>query len=94
LKRVKILIGTAIGTHNTKPIMGSIVLTQKGSTHHIPIIKYPMYTNIITIPSYDGLCVIGKSEGDGHRSSEWLNDGKFRVTIAFDIIPVESFKVR
>jgi hypothetical protein len=54
--------------------------------------KIPNVADIITIPSYDGLCVIGKSEGDGHRSSEWLNDGKYRVTIAFDIIPVELLK--
>ena len=54
--------------------------------------KIPNVPDIITIPSSDGLCVIGKSEGDGHRSSEWLNDGKFRVTIAFDIIPVEVLK--
>lgn len=54
--------------------------------------KVPNVHDIITIPSYDGLCVIGKSEGDGHRSSEWLNDGKYRVTIAFDIIPVEVLK--
>jgi hypothetical protein len=54
--------------------------------------KIPNVADKITIPSYDGLCVIGKSEGDGHRSSEWLNDGKYRVTIAFDIIPVELLK--
>jgi hypothetical protein len=54
--------------------------------------KIPNIPDIITIPSHDGLCVIGKSEGDGHRSSEWLNDGKFRVTIAFDVIPVEVLK--
>jgi hypothetical protein len=54
--------------------------------------KVPNVSDIITIPSYDGLCVIGKSEGDGHRSSEWLNDGKYRVTIAFDIIPIEVLK--
>jgi hypothetical protein len=54
--------------------------------------KIPNVSDIITIPSHDGLCVIGKSEGDGHRSSKWLNDGKFRVTIAFDLIPVEVLK--
>lgn len=54
--------------------------------------KIPNIPEIITIPSHDGLCVIGKSEGDGHRSSEWLNEGKFRVTIAFDIIPIEVLK--
>lgn len=48
--------------------------------------------NICRIKSSDGLCVIGKSQGDQHRSSEWLNDGKPRVTIAFDIIPLEALR--
>ncbi len=47
---------------------------------------------ICRITSADGLCVIGKSERDQHRSSEWLNDGKYRVTIAFDIIPLAALR--
>ena len=47
---------------------------------------------ICRIKSNDGLCVIGKSEYDKHKSSEWLNDGKYRVTIAFDIIPIEALR--
>jgi hypothetical protein len=47
---------------------------------------------ICRIKSTDGLCVIGKSESDQHRSSEWLNDNGYRVTIAFDIIPLEALR--
>jgi hypothetical protein len=47
---------------------------------------------ICRIKSTDGLCVIGKSETDQHRSSEWLNDNGYRVTIAFDIIPLEALR--
>jgi len=52
----------------------------------------PGQKDIIRIMSEDGLCVFGKSDGDGHRSSEWLNDNKFRITIAFDVIPVETLR--
>lgn len=48
--------------------------------------------NICRINSFDGLCVIGKSEHDLHRSSPWLRDDKYRVTIAFDIIPIEALR--
>jgi len=47
---------------------------------------------IYRISSRDGLCVIGKSEGDLHRSSEWLNDEKHRITIAFDVIPLQVLR--
>ena len=52
----------------------------------------PGQKDIIRVMSEDGLCVFGKSDGDGHRSSEWLNNDKYRVTIAFDIIPVEVLR--
>lgn len=42
---------------------------------------------VIDIPSKDGFIVIGRSNGDYHRSSKWLNKKKPRITIAFDIIP-------
>ena len=48
--------------------------------------------NICRIKSFDGLCVLGKSERDQHMSSPWLNDGKPRVTIAFDVIPLEALR--
>jgi hypothetical protein len=52
----------------------------------------PGHVDTYRIMSRDGLCVYGKSDGDKHRSSEWLNDNKYRVTIAFDVIPVETLK--
>jgi len=48
--------------------------------------------NIYKINSKDGLCVLGKSEGDLHRSSEWLNKEKHRITIAFDVIPLQVLR--
>lgn len=43
----------------------------------------------IEIISRDNILVFGKSEGDQHRSTPWLNDG-YRITVAFDIIPVSK----
>lgn len=40
----------------------------------------------LEVKSEDNLLVIGKSCGDMHRSSEWMQD-KPRITIAFDISP-------
>ena len=40
----------------------------------------------IRIPSENNLLVIGKSDNDTHRSSDWTRDNP-RVTIAFDIVP-------
>lgn len=39
----------------------------------------------------DGLIVIGRSKNDEHRSSEWLEETP-RITIAYDLVPVESLK--
>lgn len=41
----------------------------------------------IEVPSKDGLLVLGLSNGDVHKSSEWLDDTRPRITIAFDIVP-------
>ena len=41
----------------------------------------------LKITSKDGLLVFGKSDGDKHRSSPWMNSERARVTIAFDVIP-------
>lgn len=43
---------------------------------------------IIDVPSKDNLLVISKSDGDLHKSSEWLED-RPRITLAFDIVPRE-----
>ena len=42
--------------------------------------------DIIDIPSQDNLLVLSKSDGDLHKSSEWLEE-RPRITIAFDIVP-------
>ena len=49
---------------------------------------------ITKVDSEDGLLVIGKSAGDKHRSSEWQNSNKYRITIAFDAIPVSKLRPR
>jgi len=46
---------------------------------------------VYTVDDKDGLIVFGKSAGDEHKSSEW-NETDPRITIAFDLIPVESIK--
>jgi len=41
---------------------------------------------LVDIESKNNLLVIGKTEGDQHKSSEWKNDYP-RITIAYDIVP-------
>jgi hypothetical protein len=43
--------------------------------------------NIIDVPSKNGRIVMGRSNGDVHRSSEWPYLDRPRITIAFDIVP-------
>jgi len=52
--------------------------------------KIPGQKDIIRIMSEDGLLVFGKSDGDEHRSSPWDSAEKYRVTIAFDLVPAEA----
>jgi hypothetical protein len=42
----------------------------------------------IVIASSDNLLVLSRSDGDTHRSSDWHNEHKARITVAFDIIPM------
>jgi hypothetical protein len=44
----------------------------------------------IVVPSRDNLLVMSRSDGDVHRSSEWTNPNKARITIAFDIVPMSK----
>lgn len=46
----------------------------------------------IDIPSKNGLIVMGISNGDIHKSSEWQFEDRPRITIAFDIVPAISFE--
>jgi hypothetical protein len=48
--------------------------------------------NITRVMSKNGLLVFGKSDGDEHRSSPWETSKKYRMTIAFDVIPLESIR--
>lgn len=50
--------------------------------------KLPFLKDIIDIKSENDLLVIGKSEDDKHKSSEWKQESP-RVTIAFDIVPAK-----
>lgn len=52
--------------------------------------KYPPSDTIIKVPSKEGRLVFGKSNNDLHRSSEWDNLNKARITIAFDIVPYKT----
>ena len=54
--------------------------------------KIPGIKKTIKIKSQEGLIVFGKSDGDKHRSSPWKETTKPRVTIAFDIIPLDSIE--
>lgn len=44
----------------------------------------------VDVENNNGLLVFGKSGLDEHRSSDWSDDNKERVTIAFDIIPISN----
>jgi hypothetical protein len=48
----------------------------------------------IVVTSQDNLLVISRSDGDYHRSSEWNNPDKPRITVAFDIIPMSKLYER
>lgn len=52
--------------------------------------KIPGAPSTITVPSEPGLIVIGKSDGDEHRSSPWTDSKVPRITLAFDIVPIDK----
>ena len=45
---------------------------------------------VLDVKSENNLIVMGKSNDDQHRSSEWDFEDRPRITIAFDILPWES----
>ena len=57
------------------------------------IYKIPHVKDEIHIESKNGLIVFGKSDGDEHRSSVWTEKDYCRITLAFDIVPVENLKI-
>jgi hypothetical protein len=44
----------------------------------------------IEVPSVNGLLVVGKSDNDRHSSSVWTDPTHPRITLAFDIVPIDS----
>lgn len=52
--------------------------------------EIPNVGQIVKVHSDEGLLVVGKSDNDRHRSSPWDEESRPRITIAFDIIPIES----
>jgi hypothetical protein len=73
-----------------KAYHGFYCVNSKGLTESYTDYEIPGQSDTIRIMSEDGLVVLGKSDGDKHRSSNWDNFEKYRVTIAFDLVPVES----
>jgi len=63
------------------------VYTEPNSGTHY---KLPPNGEECFVPSEDNLIVLGKSDGDSHKSTEWTDENHPRVTIAFDIVPRES----
>lgn len=53
--------------------------------------KIPHLEKNIKVQSKNNRLVIGKSDGDKHKSSLWDKESP-RITIAFDIIPLETLK--
>ena len=55
--------------------------------------KWKDSEQIIEVPSQNGLMVMGISDQDKHRSTEW-NQQAPRITVAFDIVPVDNASIR
>jgi hypothetical protein len=51
--------------------------------------RIPSKREIINVTSEKNLVVISKTDGDKHKSSAWLDESRPRITIAFDIVPME-----
>jgi len=52
--------------------------------------KIPDVEKEIVVPSKNGLLVIGRSRDDRHWSSVWEDDTQPRITLAFDICPIDT----
>lgn len=75
-----------------KTYHGFYCVNTEGEHNSYTDYEIPGEKNIYRVMSKDGLCVFGRSKGDRHKSSEWLNDNKYRVTIAFDVIPIKTLR--
>jgi hypothetical protein len=65
----------------------------KSSTTYRVFGRIPEQEDIV-VPSQDNLLVISRSDGDQHRSSEWTNKDRPRITVAFDIVPMSRLYER
>ena len=52
--------------------------------------RIPKVKDVVKVKSKEGLLVVGKSEDDQHRSSPWNEEQRPRITVAFDIVPIDS----
>jgi len=52
--------------------------------------RIPGIEKEVIIDSKNNMLVIGKSDGDLHKSSEWTDTERPRITIAFDILPADK----
>jgi len=71
-----------------KKVWHGFYCVQVGDSH--TEYQIPNVEQILKIESEEGLMVVGKSENDRHRSSIWNEEHRPRITIAFDIVPIES----
>ena len=54
------------------------------------IYSIPNAPTDIEVPSVNGLLVVGKSDNDRHHTSVWEDSTQPRITLAFDIVPIDS----
>jgi hypothetical protein len=62
----------------------------ESATHY----KIPGIEDIVVVPSKEGRLVVGKSDDDRHKSTPWNNPDSLRITLAFDIVPINSILSR
>jgi hypothetical protein len=75
-----------------KAYHGFYCVNTQGESQSYTDYRIPGQPNEIRVMSEDGLLVFGKSDDDRHKSSPWENNDKYRITIAFDIVPGESLE--
>tara|TARA_R100001244_G_C5137312_1_gene127150 strand:+ start:42 stop:635 length:594 start_codon:yes stop_codon:yes gene_type:complete len=71
-----------------KKVWHGFYCVQVGDSH--TDYRIPNVPQIIKVISKEGLLVVGKSENDQHRSSTWNESKRARITIAFDVVPIDS----
>ena len=84
--------GEKVDWHNhwpaDKKVWHGFYCVQVGDSH--TDYRIPKVPHITRVVSKEGLLVVGKSEDDQHRSSPWNENKRPRITIAFDIVPIDS----